>query len=806
MTRVVAIVPAKDRADSIADTVTALAAILDVDAVVVVDDGSSDATSNLASFAGARVVRLPANRGKGGAVRAGVDAEPDADVYLLVDADLGTTAGLVPALLAPVLAGDADMTIAVLPSAGGKGGFGSVKTLAGAGIERASGFRPRAPLSGQRAVRGELLRSFDFAERFGLETGLTIDAVRAGARVVEVDVAMDHRHTGRKLAGFRHRAGQGVDVVRALWPRLTTTSARVGLLVAAFVVATAVALWSGGRAEPDSVPLRASSTGGTVDRVVVFGFPGLSWDDIDGGLAPHVSDLVDRGAVAAMNVRTRSRHPSTVEAYASLGAGGRMETGREAGHAYGARTTVEGGTAAEALARRVGREPDGDVVVVGAPATAIRNRQEPDAVPGGLGSALRDAGLRTGVVGNADIGNPAVDIGAVRRPAAIAVMDRNGSVDAGEVDRGLLAGSALAPFGYRADHEQVLAALRDAVAEADVVVVDAGDVDRAILFASVAAPAVASDVRADAVRSTDALLGRVVADLPADTLVVVAAVTPPGTEWRLAPVVVTGPGVASGYLHSPSTRRLGVVTLADLAPTVLDALGVAVPDQMTGHPLRAHAGTVDLGRLSEMDRDAAFREGIYRPVTITYVVVQVLLYLAALFAFWRFGGAGVAGRALRHAVLAVSAYPLATYLLRAVPDVAEAGAFSIALLLALDALTVVVATRATRHPLSPLTWILGVTIAVIAADVATGARLQASSMLGYSLHTAGRYTGLGNTAFAVLATATLLLAAAHVHYAPRRREALVAVALLFAFVVVVDGAPALGADVGGILTLVPAFG
>jgi len=204
---VVAIVPAFDRADSIEATVEALRAVRDVQRVIVVDDGSGDDTPALADRAGAIVIRQPANLGKGAAVTAGVAAAPDADVYLLIDADLGSTAGLADALLAPVLRGDAEMTVGVLPSAAGRGGLGFVRRLSAAGIRRATGFEARAPLSGQRAVTGPLLRSIVLADRFGLETGLTIDAVRSGARVLEIDVAMDHRHTGRRLAGFgRHRA------------------------------------------------------------------------------------------------------------------------------------------------------------------------------------------------------------------------------------------------------------------------------------------------------------------------------------------------------------------------------------------------------------------------------------------------------------------------------------------------------------------------------------------------------------------------------------------------------------------------
>ena len=79
-------------------------------------------------------------------------------------------------------------------------------------------------------------------------------------------------------------------------------------------------------------------------------------------------------------------------------------------------------------------------------------------------------------------------------------------------------------------------------------------------------------------------------------------------------------------------------------------------------------------------------------------------------------------------------------------------------------------------------------------------------MLGYSPHTAARFTGIGNAAFAALASTTVLWAAIHVQYSPRRREALWGAGAFCAVVFFADGAPMLGSDVGGILTLVPVFG
>ena len=804
---VVAVVPARDRADSVGATVAALLGLRGVTEVVVVDDGSGDGTAEAAQAAGARVVVLAANLGKGGAVAAGLAAAPGAEVYLLIDADLGATAGEAGALLAPVLAGEADMTIAVLPGAGRRAGLGGVRRLAGAGIERATGgrLRPRAPLSGQRAVRGSLLRSLPLAARFGLETALSIDAVRAGARVLEIEVPMDHRHTGRTLAGFRHRGVQGLHIVRALWPRLTSARQRVTAVVVAFALLAVLALWSGGRREPASVAASSPAS-----KVVVFGIPKLGWNDVGTGALPTLDRLARDGAVAAASVRTIAGRPSTVEGYASLGAGSRVRADSMAGFAFEADVALEGGTAGEALVRRTGHRPAGEVAVVGAPATARLNEgRHLPSQPGALGDALRKAGRKIAVVGNADIAPPRLPRRpALLRPAAAAAMDSRGWVSTGAVGRQLLTEDRAGPFGLRADPEAMGAAVREALAVADVVVVDPGDMDRAAEFAAVSTPAAAAVARRKALMSSDLLLGQVEQLAGPDALILVVSVVPPGKDWHLTPMVAAGKGVRPGYLHSPSTRRLGVVTLTDVAPTVLDTLGLPVAEGMIGHPLRYHLGSGDLGRLKDIDRDADLRERLYSPLLFWFVLLQALAYAGAVVVFARFGGLGRPAALLRLGALAFAAWPLATFVLRAVPEMSAAGPGAAALaVLGIDALLVALAIRLGRgRPLGPLAWVAGATVALLVADLAVGAPLQTSSLFGYSYHSAARFTGLGNTAFAMLAAAAVLAAALHVHHAPRRREAVVTAGCLLALVALADGAPSLGSDVGGILTLVPVFG
>lgn len=217
--RVLALVAAFDEEDSIARTVKSLAAIDGVTEVVVVTDGSTDRTAEEASGAGARVLVASRRMGKGRAVDAGVDRLEPADVYLLVDGDVGETSAEASALLAEILEGRLDLAIGRLPPQA-EGGFGLVKRFARWAIGRVTGFEAEEPLSGQRAITRKALEACrPLARGFGLETAMTIDAVRLGFSVGEVPVDMRHRPTGRTLAGFAHRARQGLQILLAVIPR-----------------------------------------------------------------------------------------------------------------------------------------------------------------------------------------------------------------------------------------------------------------------------------------------------------------------------------------------------------------------------------------------------------------------------------------------------------------------------------------------------------------------------------------------------------------------------------------------------------
>jgi glycosyltransferase involved in cell wall biosynthesis len=222
------IVTAHNEADRIGATLAALALAFPDAPVLVADDGSTDATSEIAVDRGAHVVRSERDIGKGGAAtlaarqalrQAGDDAtsERAESIFILCDGDLAASARELGRLADVVRRGEADLAVAAFTRRVG-GGFGFARAFSRWAIHRRCGLRTMAPISGQRALRGRALEDvLPFAHGFGMEAGMTIDAVRAGYRVVEIELDVAHRASGRTAAGFAHRALQLIDFARVYW-------------------------------------------------------------------------------------------------------------------------------------------------------------------------------------------------------------------------------------------------------------------------------------------------------------------------------------------------------------------------------------------------------------------------------------------------------------------------------------------------------------------------------------------------------------------------------------------------------------
>jgi glycosyltransferase involved in cell wall biosynthesis len=219
------LVAAHNEADRLPATLAALGRAFPGAHVVVADDGSTDDTAAVARAAGAEVVSTGRDIGKGGAMTAAARTvldstiAPDPPVVLVCDGDLGDSAVQLAALADAVREGRADLAVGAFARRVG-GGVGAAIGYARWAIRHLCGLELEAPISGQRAMRGEVLSVVvPFAPRFGMEIGMTVDAARAGFRVAEVPLDLEHRATGRTLRGFVHRGRQLADFVFVTFDR-----------------------------------------------------------------------------------------------------------------------------------------------------------------------------------------------------------------------------------------------------------------------------------------------------------------------------------------------------------------------------------------------------------------------------------------------------------------------------------------------------------------------------------------------------------------------------------------------------------
>lgn len=527
----------------------------------------------------------------------------------------------------------------------------------------------------------------------------------------------------------------------------------IGRRVAAALLATAAA------ATVTGAPTAAKAAAPRAGSVVIVAVPALKWSDVSEQRTPALWRLAGRAAVGSLSVRATSDSAQSVTApidgFVTIGAGNRA-TGRVRG---GDDDVID-----------LQPQPDG-----GAGFDELRRRNDGlpfDAATGALGSALRAGGVRRVAYGPR---------------AGVALADVTGDIDE------VLAASLVVEDTAR---------LRTELGGGAVVAVDVADLAAGTTDAALAA--------------VDRTIAAVADALPADgTLLVVGNSDRYGEPAGLRVAVAAGPEFPRGRLRSATTRRDGFVQLLDVGPTVLELKGLPASADMVGRPWKqvapgAASLTDEIAGLVDADRAAdGYRRYVPR-FFLLLVLTQIALYAAAFVVLRRTAQPASQRRrvlaATRACALGFAAVPVSTYLAHLTPWWRHSLGYLVAVVVATVAVVAVVALGGPwrRRPLGPEAVVAGLTFAVITIDLLTGARLQLSSLAGYSPVVAGRFAGIGNVAFAVFATGALLFAAA-LTVGRSTRAALLIVAAVGVVAVVVDGSPLWGSDFGGVIALVPGF-
>ncbi len=558
-----------------------------------------------------------------------------------------------------------------------------------------------------------------------------------------------------------------------------------------------------------TAPARATP----VRRVVVLSLPGVVWSDLSERYLPNLDALFADSAVANLSTRAPSLRTDLVSGYATLGAGDKATAARTAddGAAYDAHEELDGGTAAELFARRTGLEVNRGLVHLGLPELVAANDASLwRAHLGALGDALDRAGYSRAVIANGD-GVERSEPATPRRAAVAALMGADGTVPGGSVSDGLLQRDPGAPFGVRLDQDAVVDAFRAAWTDRSVVLVEASDLVRADAYAKHQTAVERAETLDDALANTDRLVGALLSgfDPASDAVVVVAPASNRGARG-LTVAGLRAPGVRAGLMRSGTTQRAGYVQLMDVGPTILDVLDAPRLATMRGRPFTVAPSTASAearrATLVDGNEAAQFRGLILTPVAIGFTVLVAALVCAAVVAGVRArGGRRRRRQALPCLALATLGYIAAVYLARLLPFHRLGLVAFWSFLVAVSAMfAAVLWWGSRRRSLDALIAGLASLVALLVVDVVLGSHLQFDSGFGFSPEVAGRFIGFGNVSYAVLASASVLLAGLLAHRVRGRRGAMLAVAVL-GIAVLADGAPFWGADVGGVLTMVPAF-
>ncbi|MGH9022412.1 MAG: hypothetical protein ACRDV9_04820, partial [Acidimicrobiia bacterium] len=559
-----------------------------------------------------------------------------------------------------------------------------------------------------------------------------------------------------------------------------------------------------------------------VDRILVVSLPGVSFQTAASLDLPRLSAFLSEAAVAGLSAppvgsRSDSERSSPGESYATIGAGARA-TG-VAGLdrlAFEAGEHFEGGPAEAAFERRTGRPPEGAAFTLAGSALAADAKGRLfGAQTGALGQALFNAGVYRAVLANGDTALTGTAPDTYGREPALALADHLGSLSGASLGRHLLVVDPVAPFGLRLAEGPLLDAFGQHWRSRSVVWVELSDLARAHAYGVLSSPGQQTALADAALRGADRVLGRLLEEVETDRdAVLVLGVPSPGQAAGLTLTALRAPGLAPGLLSSPSTRRAGIVSAVDLAPTVLSLLGLARPSSMEGRPIGVVAPKQDawLDRLVAIEAEAHFRDRLVGTAATGLLAMQLgLVVSASAGGLWR-RKAAVAGRKRRMSrrILATASLALVSLLpmthVAARVGFSSRGAGSYVAFLCLGALVLglVFQLLGHRHRLDPLLLGLALVYCLLVVDATTGSKFQLNAVFGYSPTAGGRFAGLGNLAYAQLASSALLLAALLCARFPRTPGLLLGGAVL-GTALLVDGLPMWGADVGGVLAGAPAF-
>ncbi len=537
------------------------------------------------------------------------------------------------------------------------------------------------------------------------------------------------------------------------------------------------------------VPCQGLTEDGS-NRVVLIIVNRAGYEDFSS--MEQLNKIMEKGYLGVMNTRASGGN-SEYKSYATIGWGTRAEANAE--------TSVFNNLDEENIAiyrRRNGNLSEEEGVV-----TLSLNRLidqnlkgEYGAVPGALGEALTESGLKAAVYGNSDAED------RYNAPAAFITMNQAGFTALGDVSNRLLLEDEESPFSMKTNYPLLLEGLKESYHKSSLLVMETGDFSRLEAYRKNLSTEMYQWHRERILKDIDQFIGEVVDNIDENTLLIILSPYPSGLAIeagnRLTPVVFYKKNQSQGgLLTSGTTRRPGIIGNVDIAPTILHYLG-AESNLMAGRVLNTTQEEDQLKLITDLNsRVLNTSQQRYR-VLYSFAVYEMLATVLALILI-------IFRKKLNHRyrkwvsrlVLATMIGPFSLLILPLFGKVSLTMTYLLLLLVTL--LFTLLIDRLAREPLQAITLATGILVFALTLDLLLGQPLIKNSILGYDPIIGARYYGIGNEFSGVLLGSSLVLCGALIERYPKAKWLMVP---LFGLLVFVIGFPGFGANVGATITAI----
>lgn len=519
-------------------------------------------------------------------------------------------------------------------------------------------------------------------------------------------------------------------------------------------------------------------------RAIIYMIDKLDFSDIDPAITPNLWAMQSEAGLGLLN--TLSAGDRTSKNVSCTISAGKLAVGStNADLNYKASEIVNGEKAGTVFFRNTGILPNDENIIVSSIAVIKKNNEKRNlGEPGQLGDQLHALGLKTAVIGNADLP------GNYSRTGALIIMDSRGIVDNGLTGKATLQRSGSLPLS--SNYEEIKQAFNNRFANQDVILVDFGDLTRLDYLRSLFTSDQFTRERTERLKQIDTCIGSLQEHVNSQDTVYVISPTPSHYAFErgelLTPLIIIKPNY-SGVLTSYSTRREGIVSSISLKNSILHDFNPTIRDT-----IYASAATDAYTSLNRLNQRAVFAY-VNQPWIVTLLIVIILSSLGlALIMLLKKKNPEL----IRSLILFALALPL-SLLLIANLDIFNRWLF-MGLALGINLFITLFCLYIYRLlKINPLTTVLLLTIVAIALDLLLSLGMLEQSMLSYRIISGSRYYGLGNEYMGILIGSTIAFTALFLqkYYF---RYSLLMVAILFSFITFLIAYPVFGINVGGSIT------